>query len=60
MNKIKNILRILLTGIIISNISYSANPTYSLKAKNFNFTSSNVLEFDIYLKNTSSNPTLNF
>lgn len=60
MNKLKNILRMLLIGIIISNISYSANPTYSLKAKNFNYTSSNVLEFDIYLKNTSSNPTLNF
>jgi len=58
MNNFKNLLRILLIGIIFSNISYSATPTYSLKAVHFVYTSPNVLEFDIYLKNTSSNPTV--
>lgn len=60
MKDLKYFLRILIIGLIFSNICYAVTPTYKLTAKNFNYTSSNTLEFDIYIKNTSSSPTVNF
>lgn len=61
MKFLNKFLKIYVIGIIISNICYSeVTPTYSLTAKNFNYVAPNILEFGIYLKNTSPDPNANF
>jgi len=44
---------VILVNLFISKYSYSTDPTYALSVKNFNYIAANILEFEIYMRNTS-------
>lgn len=51
----KNLFTAMLILLFAINISFAKNPDYKLTASNIKYTSSNSLEFDIYLLNTNTN-----